>query len=153
VAIWRRGGAHPSEAPFRWQSRGRVGDLWASQLVPPANGGQPFETAGQVPVRLAEEFHGRRQQHSADNGRVDQHGGGETDASCFSHNRDSVAKIAKTNTITVAAAVDSAGTHLAPAESAETSGPGSGEDFASGIQVCSSHKDLLRTGGREVLEH
>ena len=35
---------------------------------------------GQVPVPVAEQLHRRRQQHAADDRRVDQHGGGEADA-------------------------------------------------------------------------
>ena len=49
--------------------------------------GQPVEPAGQVPVPVAEQFHRCRQQDGADDGGVDEDGGGEAKAG-FLHLED-----------------------------------------------------------------
>ena len=64
---------------------------------------EPLEPAREVPVPVAEKLYRRRQEYGADDGGVDQYGGGEPDPDCLRKSIESVAKIANTPPMTIAA--------------------------------------------------
>ena len=82
--------------------------------------GQPAELARQVPVLVAEQLHRGREQDRPDQRGVDEDRHGEADAELLDTIDESVAKIANTATITIAALVTVEAVERMPCDTASS---------------------------------